>query len=139
MHRLAGEQTALGGASAPRAVWVVLCAHGEAEGRGFRQHYAVSRKTLAHAAEVMPLPAPLRVAICTAGALRKALDPQSGSRHNELSRSQSRALEAALAGDEGVHYRVSVAFSSAQPAVQTVLAGAPPDATILLLSMIPTD
>jgi hypothetical protein len=34
-----------------RRVLVILAAHGEAEGRGFRQHFAVSWRTLHHLAE----------------------------------------------------------------------------------------
>ena len=134
-----GEKRVEKPAEAPCNVWVVLCAHGEASGRGFREHYDVSRRTLAHAAEVMPLPAPLRVAICAAGALRKALDPTSGSRHNALTHAQALALEAALAGDRDARYRVRVAFGSADPSVEAVLTAAPSDVTVLLQSMIPTD
>jgi ferrochelatase len=119
--------------------WVLLCAHGEAASNRFREHYAVSHRTLTHAAEVMPLPAPLRVAICTAGALRKRLSGRGGSRHNDLTRAQARALAAALTDDPQARYEVKAVFSSADPGVAAILAEAPAGTRILLQSMIPTD
>jgi ferrochelatase len=125
-------------AALPRRCLVVLTAHGESETAGFGEQYAVSWRTLAHAAEVMRLPAPLRVAICTAGALRKRLAGRAGSPHNGLVRAQADALGKALA-DDPIRYRVVFAFASAEPGLGAVLAAAPRDVDVLLLSMIPTD
>ena len=122
-----------------RRFLVILAAHGEAESAGFSEQFAVSWRTLVHAAEVMPLPAPLRAAICALGALRKRLMRTAGSRHNAITRRQASALEAALDGDPATRYEVLPAFASAEPGVDTVLAAAPHDATVLLMSMIPTD
>lgn len=118
---------------------VILAAHGEAEGPGFREHFAVSWRTLAHAAEVMPLPAAARVGICGLGALRKRLDAKAGSRHNAMTRTQARELAVALEDDSDSIFRVVPAFASADPGVGNVLTTVPDDATVLLMSMIPTD
>jgi len=120
-------------------VLVILAAHGEAEGRGFREHLAVSWRTLHHAAEVMPLPRALRAVICVVGALRKRFGANAASRHNAVTRAQARALADALADDPTISYQVVAAFASSEPGVAAVLTAAPPDGSVLLCSMIPTD
>lgn len=120
-------------------VLVLLAAHGEAAGSGFREHYSVSWRTLAHAADVMSLPAPLRFVICLLGAARKSRDRNSGSRHNALTQRQARALEATL-GDDTLHsYQVKAVFASAEPGMGQALQTADRPATVLVHSMIPTD
>lgn len=121
------------------AVFVVLAAHGEAEGRGVRERFSVSWRTLAHAAEVMPLPAAVRAGICTVGALRGRFGASDGSRHNTVTRAQARALDAVLGGDPAVRGEVVPAFASADPGVGEALSAAPEGAAVLLVSMIPTD
>lgn len=122
-----------------KRVRVTLVAHGEAEGPGWLENVRVSRRTLAHAGAVMRLPAPLRMAICVAGATRKRLKGGPGSTHNENTRRQAAALEEALAGDEGRRYRVDAVFASAPPYLEDELES-PGDADRqLALSMIPTD
>lgn len=123
----------------PRSVVVILAAHGEAEGPGLREQFAVSWRTLAHAAEVIPLPAAARVGICGLGALRKRFAGKAGSRHNAMTRAQARGLADALERDGGMAVQVASAFASADPGVGDVLAAAPADVPILLMSMIPTD
>ncbi len=122
-----------------KQVLVILAAHGEAENSSFREQFAVSWRTLTHAAEVMPLAAPLRALICTLGATRKALTGTGGSSHNAMTQRQAEALETALADEHSISYRVATAFASAEPGVARILASAPRDATVLLQSMIPTD
>jgi ferrochelatase len=120
-------------------VRVILAAHGEAETAGFAENFRVSHRTLKHAAQVMRLPAPLRLAICLLGALRKRIGGAGGSVHNLNTRRQAQALERALGGDGDVRYRAQEAFASASPYLED-LVGVPDDADQqLLLSMIPTD
>jgi len=68
---------------------VLLAAHGEAESAGLLENFRVSWHTLAHAAEVMRLPAPLRLLICSFGALRRRLLAGPGSPHQHLTRQQA--------------------------------------------------
>lgn len=118
---------------------VVLAAHGEAESAGLAENFHVGRRTLAHAAEVMRLPAPLRLMICAVGAVRKRLTGGSGSPHNANTRMQAAALQKQLSDDPDVGYHVEVAFASALPCLDNVL-GMPGDVDRqLLMSMIPTD
>ncbi|MEE4186418.1 MAG: ferrochelatase [Gammaproteobacteria bacterium] len=118
---------------------VILAAHGEAESAGLTENFQVGRRTLGHAAEVMRLPAPLRLAICAAAAVRKRLAGGSGSPHNANTRQQAAALEQVLQADATASYHVEAAFASALPCLDDVV-GTPGDADQqLLLSMIPTD
>jgi ferrochelatase len=122
-----------------KRVRVILAAHGEAETAGFAENFRVSHRTLKHAAQVMRLPAPLRLAICFLGALRKRATGAGGSAHNRNTRRQAAALERALDVDGDVRYRAQAAFASSPPYLED-LVGAPGDADQqVLLSMIPTD
>lgn len=124
-----------------KRVRVILAAHGEAETAGFAENYRVSHRTLKHAAEVMRLPGPLRLAICFLGALRKRARAAGGSEHNRNTRLQAEALERALetGTDGGVRYRVQAAFASAPPYLEDLLGVAGDADQQVLLSMIPTD
>ena len=118
---------------------IVLAAHGEAESAGFKENFDVSRHTLAHAAEVMHLPAPLRLVICAFGGVRKRLKGGPGSPHNANTRQQVAALQSALDEQGGADYRVEAAFASAPPYLEEVL-DVPADVDRqLVISMIPTD
>jgi ferrochelatase len=120
-------------------VRIILAAHGEAETAGFVENYQVSRHTLAHAAEVMRLPAPLRLAICALGGLRKRWSGGPGSEHNARTREQAGALQSVLDGDGDIRYRVEAAFASSPPYLADAIV-APGDADRqLVVSMIPTD
>lgn len=119
---------------------VILAAHGEAESSGLIENFRVSWRTLSHAAEVMRLPAPLRLGICTAGALRKRLTGKSGSLHKALTRQQASALQHALMDDPDLDYRVQPAFASAPPYLSEEISAPGDDVDRqVLLSMIPTD
>jgi ferrochelatase len=120
-------------------VRVILAAHGEAETAGFAENFRVSHRTLKHAAEVMRLPAPLRLAICFLGALRKRIRGAGGSAHNLNTRCQARALEAALGEEDGMRYRVQAAFASAPPYLEELVSVQGDAERRLVLSMIPTD
>ncbi|NKI36570.1 ferrochelatase [Wenzhouxiangella sp. XN79A] len=120
-------------------VRVILAAHGEAESAGFIENFKVSRHTLAHAAEVMHLPAPLRWVICSLGGLRKRLKGGPGSPHNENTRRQASALQAVLEQAGDVDYRVEAAFASSPPYVEQQLALPGGVDHQVVVSMIPTD
>ena len=120
-------------------VRVILAAHGEAESAGFTENFKVSRHTLAHAAEVMHLPAPLRLAICTLGGLRKRLKGGPGSPHNANTRRQVAALQSVLDAQGGAEYRVEAAFASSPPYVEDVIALPARFDRQFVISMIPTD
>jgi ferrochelatase len=120
-------------------VRVLLAAHGEAESAGWLENFRVSRRTLAHAAEVMHLPGPLRLAICVAGASRKRLKGGPGSAHNDNTRRQAAALQDALADESGVHYLVDPVHASAPPYLEDEIAMPHGVDRQILMSMIPTD
>jgi len=122
-----------------KRIRVVLAAHGEAESAGFRENFQVSRRTLAHAAEVMRLPAPLRLVICTLGGLRKRWKGGRGSPHNENSRRQAAALQSVLDEQGGAEYRVEAAFASSPPLFEQHLALPDGFDHQVVVSMIPTD
>ncbi len=118
---------------------IILAAHGEAESAGLTENFGVSWRTLAHASEVMRLPAPLRLAICSAGAVRKRLKGGSGSVHKATTRQQAAALQAALSDDPDAHYQVEPAFASAPPYLEDAIRIPEDVDRQFLLSMIPTD
>ncbi|MCC5861240.1 MAG: ferrochelatase [Gammaproteobacteria bacterium] len=120
-------------------VTVILAAHGEAETPGFRENFMVGHRTLSHVAEVMPLPAPLRLAICTMGAARKRFAGGEGSPHNALTRRQAQALDEQLAGDEANAFRVVPAFGSSLPLVDSLLEGDAAEGLSIVVSMTPID
>jgi len=120
---------------------VLLAAHGEAETAGFLDNFRISWHTLAHASEVMRLPAPLRLLICTFGGLRKRFGGGAGSPHNAHTRAQAAALEARLnaAAADDCHYRVEPVFASAPPYLDASV-GVPEGVDRqLIVNMIPTD
>jgi ferrochelatase len=118
---------------------VLLAAHGEAETGRFLENYRISWHTLAHASEVMRLPLPLRILICSFAAFRKRLGRRSGSPHNAYTRQQAEALEARLNEDRHAAYRVEAVFASAPPYLDDSL-DRPEDASRqVIVNMIPTD
>lgn len=120
-------------------VRVILAAHGEAESAGFVENFQVGRKTLAHAAGVMHLSAPLRLAVSSLGGLRKRLQGGAGSPHNDNTRQQAVALQAALSEQGRALYRVEAAFASSPPYLEDVI-DLPDDVDRqFVISMIPTD
>lgn len=118
---------------------IILAAHGEAETAGLAENFRVGWHTLAHAAGVMRLPAPLRLAICASGALRKRLKGGPGSAHNALTRQQAQALQQVLSDDNVVRYEVQPAFASAPPYLEDEVTTVAAADRQIVLSMIPTD
>lgn len=122
-----------------KRVRVILAAHGEAESSSFLETFRVSHTTLSHAAEVMRLPAPLRLALCTAGALRKHVRGGPGSPHNLNTRRQAAALQRLLGDADEADYRVQEAFASAPPYLEHEVRAFDNADLQIVLSMIPTD
>ena len=120
-------------------VEVILVAHGEAEGAGFFENFRVGQRTLAHSAEVMHLPAPLRWLICTLGALRKRFGQTAGSPHNAWTRAQAAALAARLEQRLDEPVAVLAAFASCPPLVKELIAQAPSARRRVYVSMSPSD
>ncbi len=118
---------------------VVLAAHGEAESAGFFENWRVGQRTLAHSAEVMHLPAPLRWLICTLGALRKRLANRPGSPHNQWSRAQATALAERLSALLGEPVTVRAAFAASHPSAAAWLAGPAAARHRVAVSMSPSD
>lgn len=123
----------------PSHIRVLLAAHGEAESAGLLENFRVSWHTLAHAAEVMRLPAPLRLLICSFGALRRRLLAGPGSPHQHLTRQQAEALQARLDSNAGETYLVEPVFASAPPYLEEALALPGGARQQLVVNMIPTD
>lgn len=118
---------------------VILAAHGEAETPGFLEQWRVGHRTLAHSAEVMSLPAPLRWLICTLGALRKRFSGAPGSPHNAHTRAQAAALATKLEAAVATPVAVRAAFASAEPSVEALISGPSPAGRRIFLSMMPSD
>ncbi len=125
--------------SGPEPLEVILAAHGEAESAGFFENWRVGHRTLAHSAEVLHLPAPLRWLICTVGALRKRLANRPGSPHNAWTRAQAAALAEKLHGVQGWPVRVHAAFASAQPLVERLMGQSTVAERRIVISMSPSD
>ncbi len=123
----------------PPDLEVILAAHGEAETAGFFENFRVGQRTLAHSAQVMHLPVPLRWLICTLGALRKRFGRAKGSPHNAWTRAQAVALEDKLAKRLGQTVTVRAAFASAEPSVETLLKQPPAAGRRIVVSMSPSD
>ena len=123
----------------PPDLEVILAAHGEAETAGFFENFRVGQRTLAHSAQVMHLPAPLRWLICTLGALRKRFGRAKGSPHNAWTRAQAAALEDKLAQRLGQTVTVRAAFASAEPSVERLLKQPPAAGRRIVVSMSPSD
>ncbi|MEE4330164.1 MAG: ferrochelatase [Wenzhouxiangella sp.] len=126
-------------ASTGNRIRVVLVAHGEAASAGLIENFRISWRTLGHAAHVMRLPAPLRLMICTLGSLRKRFSNRPGSIHNDMTRRQAIALQQALGNDPDNRYEVVVAFASAPPYTEALIADSDTADRQFMLSMIPSD
>jgi len=122
-----------------QAVRVLLAAHGEAETPGMAENFQVSWRTLSHAADVMKLPAPLRLVICSLAAVRKRFSGRPGSAHNQNTRAQAVALQRRLDHDASGRFRVEPAYASSKPSLEQQLEPAADHAIQLVISMIPSD
>ena len=125
-------------------VRILLAAHGEAETAGLVENFRASWRTLAHASEVMHLPAPVRFLICSLAAVRKRLKGRAGSAHNENTRRQAAALQALLNQADSnltseMQFEVEPAYASSVPVLDDQLALPDGVARQFVISMIPTD
>lgn len=121
------------------AIRVILVAHGEAETAGFLENFVVGWRTLAHAAGLMRLSAPVRLAICTLHGLRKRLSGQGGSPHNANTRDQATALQHRLDDQIDAQTIVESAFASASPFLQEQPPAAAEFDEQVVISLIPSD
>ncbi|MGY6553788.1 MAG: ferrochelatase [Wenzhouxiangella sp.] len=128
-------------APGPSELNIVLVAHGEAESAGFFENLRVGLRTLAHSAEVMHLPAPLRWLIATVAALRKRWRAADGSLHNACSRAQRAALDEVLQSRVSRPVSVGLAFASCPPLVETIIAESMHSASrgAIYVSLSPSD
>ncbi len=105
---------------------VILAAHGEAETARFAGNFSMTRRTLAHAAEEVPIPASLRLFISFLSGLRNSKAFRRigyVSPHNDITRRQARAVAEELgrhAGSGGVSFEVFPAFSVTPPFIEEV-------------------
>lgn len=118
---------------------IILAAHGEAESAGFFENFRVGQRTLAHSAQVMSLPAPLRWLICTFGALRKRIGNRPGSPHNAWTRAQATALAGSLESVLKAPVEVKPAFASCRPLLEALIAQSFTSKRRIFLSMSPSD
>jgi|GEM_PF-250455 len=121
------------------ALEIILAAHGEAESAGFFENFRVGHRTLAHSAQVMRLPAPLRWVICALGAARKRLANGPGSPHNARTRAQAEALAAKLEGLLAEPVTVRAAFASSDPPVEALIQRPSAASKRIIISMSPSD
>ena len=113
---------------APRAkIAVILAAHGEAETTRFMENYRVTRQTLAHASQVMPIAAPVQRVIAVTSSLKKMLRARTdahSSPQNRITRDQAVALQQHLdisCTKELFDCEVQAAFAASPPYVERVI------------------
>jgi ferrochelatase len=131
---------------APRAkIAVILAAHGEAETTRFAENYRVTRQTLAHAAQVMPIAVPLQRAIAVTSSLKKMLRARTDahcSPQNRITRDQAAALQEHLdvsCATELFDCEVHAAFAVSFPYVERVLEETRDRDGQVIISMAPVD
>ncbi len=118
---------------------MVLAGHGEGESSSILEQWQVGARTLAHAAEVMRLPLPLRWVISGLGAIRKRLSGWAGSPHNRWTRAQAAALARALEARLGEPVPVRAAFASSEPLFEELIAESHAACRRVFVSMTPSD
>lgn len=139
IRRVTRDGVATDSGQEPGGLQVVLAAHGEAETAGFFENWRIGHRTLAHSAEVMRLPVPLRWTICSIGAMRKRVSGVPGSPHNAWTRAQAAALARKLEVllDEPVTVRA--AFASSEPSVEGLIERPSTADRRIFVSMSPSD
>ncbi len=122
-----------------------MAAHGEAETEGFLDNYSMTRRTLDHAAEVLPIPKPLRVFVSLLSGLKNSRsfrDAGYVSPHNPITRRQAEAVRRSLSGrtiPEDPVYEVFPAFSATPPSVEEVVERTRGFDARILLSLSPVE
>lgn len=126
-------------------VAVILAAHGEAETTRFTDNFSMTRHTLAHAAEEMPIPAALRLLISLLSGLRNSREfRKTGYEppHNDITRRQARAVAEMLdrhADAAGLAFELFPAFSATPPFLEEVLEKTRPFDARVMLSLSPVE
>jgi ferrochelatase len=106
---------------------VILAAHGEAETTRFMENYRVTRQTLAHASQVMPISTSLQKAISVSSSLKKLIRSRTDAQcspHNRITRDQVVALQQHLdvsPSAELFDFEVYAAFSASRPYVENII------------------
>ncbi len=124
---------------------VILAAHGEAETAGFMENYRVTRQTLAHASQIMPIPVSLQRFIAVSSSVKKRFRARSGwqgSPHNQHTREQANALQLDLDASqlaERFRFEVHAAFSVAPPFVEQLIEATRSSFAQVIVSMSPVD
>ena len=122
---------------------VILAAHGEAETTDFMENYRVTRKTLLHASQVMPIPGFLQQSIAVTSSLKKLVRSNAeGSPHNRITREQVGALQHHLYASASVQrfdFEVFAAFSASPPYIEHILEKTRCYDGEVIVSMAPVD
>jgi ferrochelatase len=106
---------------------VILAAHGEAETTRFMENYRVTRQTLAHASQVMPISNSLQKAISVTSSLKKLIRSRTNAQsspHNRITRDQVVAIQQHLdasPSSERFAFEVYAAFSASPPYVENII------------------
>ncbi len=124
---------------------VILAAHGEAETTRFMENYRVTRQTLGHASQVMPIPGVLQHTIAVTSSLKKLIRSRTNpecSPHNRITRDQVDALQQLLddlpAADQ-FNFEVLAAFSASPPYVEHIIEQTRSYSGQVIVSMSPID
>ena len=130
----------------PRAkIAVILAAHGEAETTRFMENYRVTRQTLAHASQVMPIAGALQRAIAVSSSLKKLFRARSDAQcspQNRITRDQAVALQHHLDASsfaERFEFDVYAAFSASFPSVEHIIEETRHGDGQVIVSMAPVD
>ena len=128
-----------------KKIAVILAAHGEAETSRFLENYRVTRQTLGHASQVMPIPGALQLTIAVSSSLKKLIRFRpngEGSPHNRITRDQVGALQQLLddlPSATQFDFDVYAAFSASPPYVEHVIERTRPYDAQVIVSMSPID
>jgi ferrochelatase len=128
-----------------KKIAVILAAHGEAETTRFLENYRVTRQTLGHASQVMPIPGVLQHTIAVTSSLKKlirSLTNREASPHNRITRDQVEALQQLLddlPDAKRFNFEVYAAFSASPPYVEHIIERTRAFDAQVIVSMSPID
>ena len=128
-----------------KKIAVILAAHGEAETTRFLENYRVTRQTLAHASQVMPIPGALQMTIAVSSSLKKLIRSRTNSEaspHNSITRDQVGALQQLLddlPSATQFDFKVYAAFSASPPYMEQVIEQTRSYDGEVIVSMSPID
>lgn len=128
-----------------KRIAVIITAHGEAESASFKEHYQVAKHTIEHAAQVMPIPKPLKAFVPIAAGLGNGIKWRKDgyrSPHNQITREQAQLIGEKLSKDytiPGIEFDVKACFGAANPFVEDVLRETKDYEGQIIVSMTPID